>query len=367
MLLVIGFVSAKLADLNPDAEPVASRALSMANLESESTQERFDLWERSLKMASDNLWLGVGIGNWKIAFPSYGLEGMRAEQGQVFFQRPHNDFLWVLAECGMFGLLCYLAIFVSVLWYAMRVLGRAKSRSDILLALFALAGIVGFLVIGSLSYPRERIAHLVYVGLLLAAVLSVYHYRFSIKVPVARWIVDPVIGLVVISLLAGTVVSWYRVGSEMAVRGIWKAQAEGNTTRMIHFSDEAESLVYTVDALSTPIAWYRGTAYFEKGDIERARTNFEQAMKYHPYHINVLNNFGSSYEMIGDHSMAIYYYRRALKFAPNYTEVLFNLAAAYFNSGRYDDAKKTLLRMPIDLADPRLDIYLEEVRNKLNR
>ncbi|MCT4622580.1 MAG: O-antigen ligase family protein, partial [Schleiferiaceae bacterium] len=71
-------------------------------------KERSLLWEKTAYMWLDASITGVGAGNWKIEFPKYGSGIWRARQGLVQFQRPHNDFLWVLSETGILGFAGYI-------------------------------------------------------------------------------------------------------------------------------------------------------------------------------------------------------------------------------------------------------------------
>jgi putative inorganic carbon (HCO3(-)) transporter len=79
------------SQLAPFAEPVWS--LSTLN-------ERFFLWEKSLAMAKANPLLGVGLGQWRLTFPAYGkIQQFRESdegQAEIFFRRPHNDYVWGL-------------------------------------------------------------------------------------------------------------------------------------------------------------------------------------------------------------------------------------------------------------------------------
>ncbi|MCP4439738.1 MAG: O-antigen ligase family protein [Aureispira sp.] len=92
------------------------------NEHTETIKERFMLWQNSVTMIKDHPLLGVGLGQWKIHFPKYNIENLRSEQGQVFFQRPHNDYLWIFSEIGILGGLFYISIFLSILYAAFKVL-----------------------------------------------------------------------------------------------------------------------------------------------------------------------------------------------------------------------------------------------------
>ena len=60
-------------------------------------QERVVLWKKTVQLIAEKPVFGYGGGNWQIAFPKTGLnEIWRAEDLNVTFQRPHNDFLWII-------------------------------------------------------------------------------------------------------------------------------------------------------------------------------------------------------------------------------------------------------------------------------
>ena len=63
-------------------------------------------------MFIDNWLVGIGIGNWPIYFPSYGLTLWRLRQGEVIMQRPHNDLIENFNELGLFGGLAFVCILI---------------------------------------------------------------------------------------------------------------------------------------------------------------------------------------------------------------------------------------------------------------
>ena len=131
--------------------------------------------------------------------------------------------------------------------------------------------------------------------------------------------------------------------------------------------DKGYSIFATVDPMSTPLKWYRGEANFLMNNIPQALEDFKQAYKAHPYHIHVLNNLGSCYEIGGDHDKAVFYYKKALKIFPEFEEALINLGATYYNSGRYEEAYETLSRCDTNTQNPRLRQYLDIVKKKLEK
>lgn len=68
-----------------------------------SVLERLAHWQTAVDMARDQLWLGVGFGNYEPAYADYALINWPAALGHA-----HNYYLNILAETGIVGLSAYL-------------------------------------------------------------------------------------------------------------------------------------------------------------------------------------------------------------------------------------------------------------------
>jgi O-antigen ligase len=112
---------------------------------SDSRQETFFssrgwIWQDAIAMIGANPFLGVGMGAFETAYPRYS-----RQNGSVTVGEAHNDYLQVLADCGIVGALLALWFIVAT----MRAVGRAiRSRDPYLsgLALASGAGIFSILV-----------------------------------------------------------------------------------------------------------------------------------------------------------------------------------------------------------------------------
>ena len=129
--------------------------------------ERLAHWQAALNMAQANPWLGVGFGNYEIAYPHYNLLNWQLALGHA-----HNYYLNVFAEAGMIGLVGYLALWVSV----MVMTWRARRHPDPLarLIVVGLFGTWTYLAVHSLTdnlYVNNLFLHL---GVMLG-VLAVLH------------------------------------------------------------------------------------------------------------------------------------------------------------------------------------------------
>ena len=82
--------------------------------------ERLAHWQSALGMAQDNIWLGVGFGNYESAYPDYRLLNWPFPLGHA-----HNYYLNILAETGIIGLTAYLAFWLIIFIQLVRILRKS--------------------------------------------------------------------------------------------------------------------------------------------------------------------------------------------------------------------------------------------------
>ncbi len=331
----------------------------VSNYQFGSTLERVELWSKTMAMAKDNPVTGIGQGNWRFVIPSYGLEELRSVTGETYFQRPHNDFLWVLAETGIIGFVFYLLIFISSFFYLFKIIKNAGKIEDRYFALALLFGFSGYIIISLVSFPKERIEHQIFLSLLFAATVVKYRslapvQRKSIKVTL---LLIPVIVL----LLFGTYISQSRVESGMHIRNALDFRAEQKWLNVIVEIEKAITPYTTVDDYSTPLCWYEGEAYFRLNNIDSAYYCFQNAYKVNPNHLHVLNNLGTTCELKKEHGKAKMYFLKAIDLSPHFEESLLNLTAVYYNENKTDSAYLMIYGIADTTQDARYEKFLTAV------
>lgn len=78
--------------------------------------ERLAHWQAALNMARENPWLGVGLGNYEVAYDDYRLINWQEALGHA-----HNYYLNILGEAGIIGAFCYVAMWLSILYFTWRI------------------------------------------------------------------------------------------------------------------------------------------------------------------------------------------------------------------------------------------------------
>ncbi len=359
MIFVIISISVLVYSQYGNVKVFEKQFLWVNNYQFGSTLERVELWSKTLAIAKDNPVTGIGQGNWRFVIPSYGLEELRSVTGETYFQRPHNDFLWVLAETGIIGFMFYLLIFISSFFYLFKIIKNAGKIEDRYFALALLFGFSGYIIISLVSFPKERIEHQVFLSLLFAVTVVKYNLlasdqRKSIKV---TWLLIPVIVL----LLFGTYISQSRVASGKHIRNALDFRAEQKWLNVIVEIEKAITPYTTVDDYSTPLCWYEGEAYFRLNNIDSAYYCFNNAYKVNPNHLHVLNNLGTTCELKKEHGKAKMYFLKAIELSPHFEESLLNLTAVYYNENKTDSAYLMIYGIADTTQDARYEKFLTAV------
>lgn len=99
--------------------------------------ERLAHWQAAIHMWRDHFWLGVGIGNYEVAYASYAIGPWLDPLGHA-----HNYLLNIGAEAGFIGVLGYLLFWVLIVKY---ILAGLVSTATLSLERAIFAGVLGIL------------------------------------------------------------------------------------------------------------------------------------------------------------------------------------------------------------------------------
>ncbi len=337
---------------------------NVKNEHTETINERLALWDNTWQLIQDRPLLGVGGGNWKIFFPSKGLDGLRAEQGMVNFQRPHNDFLWIWSEKGIVGLLAWLGILGFVIWMGIQTIFRTIHPARLLQVLLSLLGLMGYAIIAFFDFPSERCLHLFYLAVFLT-VPSV-HYLAGKK-----WVISPkkvaarpvLLFLLLLNLGSFCILGFRSVGEKNLLIAL-KMRGNQVSPKMLDSLDQSQNIFYQLDPTAIPIDWYKGEVFYFQGRFESAKNHFEKALHLHPYQVNTLNNLGSTYHALQQEDKALECYQKALEIAPHFTEPCLNAAALYFNQGKQKEALAHFLPALPSPNNKRYTLFLKTLFSK---
>ncbi|MEA3443229.1 MAG: O-antigen ligase family protein [Bacteroidota bacterium] len=361
VIIISVFVYAKLDSW----ETIDKQADWIRNYRFGSSLERIDLWEKSVDMYRDNYLLGVGTGNWKIALPAYGTGGLRSEEGIIMFIRPHNDFVGVLAENGIFAFILYVGFFLILFYYLYRLMKHDIDKKDKVLLLILFFALISYIVIAMLSFPKERIELSVFLGIYVISIVHLYRKYFPFVKDIDFKYGKLVNYAVIIILLAAIWTGFSKSQSEYHTKKALGFRDDNKYEQVISEIEKAENVLYSVDNTAMPLSWYKASAYYSLGNIDKAFSEYQQSFSYHPNNMHVLNNLATCYEMKGEHEKAIDYFAKAIKISPHFEDALLNMVAVFYAKSDFENALLYLNKVKADSENPKYFISRKLVVNKV--
>lgn len=312
-------------------------------LSSETLYSRIEFWQQTIYIIKDNFFSGIGVGNWISTYPKYGLNHFSDTtivNGRLIVSNPHNDFLMILSEIGIFGFLCYLGIFISILYQAYWLSKNEVKSSDRRNATYFLFSIVCYLIIAFFDFPLTRIEH----QILLLIIFSILNAKY-LKANKTKGFKVPFRLVCLFSLLlliySMTIVLYRINGEKHLLKGLKAEKRTENTTAIFEFN-KAKNAFFSTDNYAIPLDWHLGKAHYNEGNFEESLNYYSNAYKVNPYCLVVNNDLASTYIKNGRVADGIKHYKEALTISTNYEDARINLAATYYNTKEYDKAFETI-------------------------
>ena len=123
-----------------------------------------------------------------------------------------------------------------------------------------------------------------------------------------------------------------RYKGDLHMTNALKYKSSRDWDKMIDKLDMAyNQYLYDIDNTTTPLHWYYGIAYFNKGEVNMAFDYFKKAYSINPYHLHVINNLATCYGYNNDYIKAKELYEECLSISPRFEEAALNLSAIYYN------------------------------------
>ena len=328
-----------------------------------SIQERINLWSKSWEIIKEHPLAGIGPGDWEQALLAKGNQGILSANNKTFFQRPHNDFLWVCSESGIPGLLAYAGSFAGAGLMLLRPLYADPWNPAYRLNYFLLAALAGYGTYALFSFPKERIEHQMLLGFVL--VLTSFQAGSSSSgdaAPTSKRVTSKVLlggSLLVIGF--GLFLGLERLKAEAAMHKALQARLNQQPKQVIQHVRQARSPFYRIDPMSTPLPWYSGSAHYKLGSYKKALADFKAAYQLNPHHMHVVNNLATLHQKTGSTDSAIYYYKKALSLSPKFTAAALNLAALYYNQNQYQKALRAIRQLAYQPEHDKYKKYLTAI------
>lgn len=255
-----------------------------------------DLWEKNSGIArSWNWWIayemlkahpfvGVGLGDYKVEFLEYKARFKETPLGQQYnFYLPraiqaHNDYVQLIAELGLIGLLA-VGFFMGRLVTGAHTFVRSAESPERRLGVVALsAGLVAFLIDALVSFPL----HLPASELNLVLLMSLLYTRPLMgSSPTVTLHSKGKLAVGAMALALALVISFFAYRDWQADISLDSGEAEMNSLRYETAQVTLERSVALAVAPGKAL-YYLGVIHSEQGELRRAREYFERSLKTYP-------------------------------------------------------------------------------------
>jgi len=334
------------------------------------------IWRDTLKMWKDHPVAGVGLGAFHTNFVQYASDDLKKKwpQGEFIVNYAHNEFVQILAEGGLLGLLAFLLIFIFFFKYQFGpALARWKGEESIFLTL----GVLGLLVQNFFSVDMRFSISLSTLFILMGLSLASEEIQAA---PV------PAFGL------SQRIPNFFRIAGS----GIWifflgavilpvlrrpylaqKAVSEQKDFFNERLLDPAKTVADLEDLAARyprePLVMERlAFAYAKEIKTPQGKTNGEMANKaissyqkviqIDPGRLGAYNNLANIYYTLGNSAAAIDYWNRALAVDPQFLEGHLNLGKVLYVRGRLKESAAHFEKvLQIDPKNSEAVVYLRKM------
>ncbi len=157
------------------------RGESIFNSSYPSNSFRILVWDSTLKELKDNPLLGVGIGNYEINIPLYEVKALKNTDWLElrYLNNAHNEYLQILFELGIVGLLLFLWFIIEIFITAFKSIKDAKDDTQNILWMIALStGIVAALITAFFTFNLENPASSIMFWFFAGLIVGKRKYRY---------------------------------------------------------------------------------------------------------------------------------------------------------------------------------------------
>ncbi|MCF8369938.1 MAG: O-antigen ligase family protein [Bacteroidales bacterium] len=371
--VIVGIIFIGLAFLfAPGFKEVAQYQVEgMQKYQLERNVPRISILKSSFRMYLDHPITGVGAGNWIIEIPPYQddyihylMQDRNSDFGFQNWIRPHNDIIWILSEKGPLGLILYLAIFLALFVYLIKIVFREENKNNVLLSILILGSLAGYMGISIFSFPLERVDVQAILMILMAVVFSLNIKTFSgelnsAKINRKHLVIPGFVSLLVLFYVL------FQFKSEWDLSRLMDTKSNNETASRVEKRNRDNARIISLDPFANPVKYYLGICRLNHNDAGGALDYFDKAYHEHPNNLNLLFALSNTSLKVGDIPGSISYGKKAIEVYPFYPKALLNLATAYYMNGDFERSLQALLKIPV--TNPTVLKAIERTKQQLDK
>ena len=300
------------------------------------------MYKSAAGIIKENPSLGIGLGNWRLVSPKYADNTAYTDRSFTqITQRPHNDFLWLLSEVGIIGMIFIVGFLIYHLRLLLRALKRGKdSDEERYLLMFCLISLIAIGIESMFDFPRQRTMPNLYLWSIMGFIATTStqsndkgKYQNAVLVGIA-------LILSVVSVFA-----YFDMKSNIYSQDA-KYYNNNNMPKELYASSAIALGFYrNLDAAGTPLYYYMGIAKHQLGDKNAAKLFFQKALQLAPFHIGALTNYMILLGELGELTSAHKIMSIIQHVYPRMAKSRLDMAKFYLREGKNEEAEKILLEL----------------------
>ena len=351
--LLIGLILNNLESGLSNSQSFQSRLSTLNEIQEDtSLSQRARYYKAAFESFLEKPIMGKGIGTWE--FESIPYERLEMDNYVVPYHA-HNDYLEVLAETGIVGMILYFGMIFFICYHLLRkILDRDSDQDTKLFSIFLITALSVYLIDSLFNFPFDRVIQQIHLLFLLA--ISIHILKLK---PLKTNLTIQIIPLILL-LIPASIYSSSRVFKSSQHQAIFlKAFNTGNySTPSLDVIDKFEMNYPSLSATTLPMSVIKGMYYLKQNKYREAIPMFRKGIEDNPY-LHISESFlGYSLDMIGEKDSALYFTKKAFDYMPkneihyaNYLNSLYQLRDSL-------TIKKVFSSLPTDKSSYFDEVYL---------
>jgi tetratricopeptide (TPR) repeat protein len=328
-------------------EVATLKSLNLAKgeiIRGDTATQRILIWRNSLNMIRHNSILGVGVGNYKIQYQPYRTADEQLSTGpDIFVRRAHNEYVQLLSEIGLFGIVFFFWIIVVSLRMCAEILKKTKSVYGQFLSLglmlSLLSSYISIFFNFSLQTPTPGMAIFLALGFLMFS-YDEFLKKEDTSVICTNLVLNLKktlrIGLIPLALFCFITPFWlvrpaiafynYQFGQACEKMGLRKdARAKLEKSLEDYYPSWETHFVLA-------------NVYASLSEVTKAKWHHEYALKLNPYHQKGHYNLANTLYKLGEVDRAIDHYKKGIEIDSIFYQSYNNLGSILYKENRLDES-----------------------------
>jgi O-antigen ligase len=315
---------------------IINRAGTVFSTQFPTNKMRLLTWSGTIKMGMDNVFVGVGCGNFDEQYVPYrsqeefqmGQKGIKGAEYR-WAENAHNTYLQIFTETGIGGIVIFLFILVIAGIKTCRTMRKADGEQDLFFTVGVSSALLGFLIAGFFNTLNIFTAHWSIFWILMAMLGADTKFK-HIQFP--GWLIVPVC-VVVMALLFYSFDFQIKFAHSdyLRLEGL-RLKKTSNTENTIKAFEKGAEL----NPYNWRVQFNLATCYFDLQDLEKAENYSLRVLSICPYCVPGINLLGSIYMKRGEYKKAITYFQKAEALSPGYWATYFCLGTLFMKKKSLD-------------------------------